>query len=288
MGILNNAAGNDPGALHANSSTPLGIGSSGNEMGIHGGSTGNDVAYNAPNQASLHHVRNPSAVPLLVGISGAVSGHTRPNTGSSRASVSSSDPLGPLITHAAPPQNTGYPPQQFNSYPPALAAFAQQHSIGQVQVQPQQNFASGHNTRSSNTFLASAASSSDTNSANIVPVGAGSVMRRQTNTSQPSQITPSQLYDDPYARTGSPVTHHEQVRPVLQVRNAEPGDMFSEGSSSTTFGTPGLSVSGPAISNMDGKGRPLNLEGEKAQLVHLDGGAYQEQPRTPAPPAYWE
>jgi len=243
-------------------------------MGIQGGYNSNDVAYNAPNQASLHHVRNPSAVPLLVG----VSGHTRPNTGSSRASVSSSDPLGPLVTHA-PPQNTGYPPQQFNSYPPALAAYAQQHSIGQPQVQPQQNVG-GHNM-SSGTFLATAAgSSSDTNSA-------GSVMRRQTNTSQPSQTAPSQRYEDPYARTGSPVTYHGQAHPVLQVRNAEPGDIFSEGSS-TTFGTPGLSVSGPATSNMDGKGRPLNLGGEKAQLVHLDGGAYQEQPRTPAPPSYWE
>jgi hypothetical protein len=287
MGILNNAAGNDP-ALHANSSTPLGIGSSGNEVGMQGGSIGNDVAHNAPNQTPAHHARNPSTIPLLVGMSSAVSGHTRPNTGSSRASVSSSDPLGPLVTHAAPNQTMGYPPQQYNSYPPALAVYAQQHGHGQAPVQPQQNLGHNMSLGSSATFLTSAAgSSSDTNAANLFPVGAGSVLRRPTNSSQPPQIMPSQPYEDQFARTGSPVTAYQNQQ-VLRVRNAEPTDTIVEGSSSRTFGTPGLSVSGQATPTVDGKGRPLNLGGEKALLVHLDGGAYQEQPRTPAPPAYME
>ena len=40
---------------------------------------------------------------------------------------------------------------------------------------------------------------------------------------------------------------------------------------------------------VDGKGRPLNVAGEKAPLVHLDGSLYQEptpSAPTPAPPAY--
>jgi hypothetical protein len=287
MGALN-TVGNDSGALYTNtnSSAPLGTGLSGHEAQLQGGSTGNNIPYNAPNQAPVHHIRNPSAVPLLVGLTSAaagaaaVSGHTRPNTSSSRASVAS-DPIGPLVTHAPPPQNIGYPPQQFNSYPPALAAYAQQQGLGQPQVQPQQNL--GHNTSfgSSATFSA-AGSSSGSHPTNFVPMGAGSVLRRPTSISQQSQL---QRYEDPFARTGSPIAY--QDRQVLHVMNTE--NMSVEGSSSSrTFSTPGLSVSGPSMSSFDGKGRPFNLGGEKAPLVHLDGGTYEERSRTPAPPAYIE
>lgn len=251
-------------------------------MGIQGGSTGNDVAYHAANQAPIHHVRNPSGVPLLVGITSAVagaaaSGHTRPNTGSSRTSVAS-DPIGPLVTHASPPQTMGYPPQQFNSYPSALAAYAQQQGIVQPQIQLQQNL--GHNGSVGSSSTSAGGSNSGSN---FVPVGA--VLRRPTSISQ-QQLMHSQRYDDPFARTGSPVAY--QDRQLFHVMNPEP-NAFVEGSSSRTFGTPGLSMSGPSTStDRDGKGRPLNIGGEKAPLVHLDGRAYEEQPRTPAPPAYME
>lgn len=250
-------------------------------MGMQGNSTGNDVAYHAPNQGSVHHVRNPSAVPLLVGItSAAAGGHTRPNTGSSRASIAS-DPLGPLVTHASSQQSMGYPPQQFNSYPPALAAYAQQQGIAQPQIQLQQNL--GHNTSVGSSSATSAAGSSS--GSTFVPVGAG--LRRPASISQQSQLMHSQRYEDPFARTGSPVAYQDHH--LFHVRNPELGHSFVEGSSSRTFGTPGLSVSGPLTSgDRDGKGRHLGTGGEKAPLVHLDGGAYEERSRTPAPPAYME
>lgn len=286
MGAYNNAVGHDPGALHTNSSAPFGTGSSGTEMGIQAqGSAGNDVAYHAPNQASVHHVRNPSAVPLLVGITSAAagaaaSGHTRPNTGSSRASMAS-DSLGPLVTHASSQQSMGYPPQQFNSYPPALAAYAQQQGIVHPQIQQQQNL--GHNASVASSSATSAAGSST--GSNFVPVGAGT--RRPTSISHQSQPMHSQRYEDPFARTGSPVAY--QDRQLFHVRNPEPSHSFIEGSSSMTYGTPGLSVSGALTSSdRDGKGRPLGMGGEKVPLVHLDGGAYEERSRTPAPPAYME
>ena len=56
------------------------------------------------------------------------------------------------------------------------------------------------------------------------------------------------------------------------------------------------SAAAAAAAAVDGKGRPVNLGGEKAPLVHLDGGRYEEplvqiggpssSSNEPAPPAY--
>jgi hypothetical protein len=184
-----------------------------------------------------------------------------------------------------PPQNTGYPPQQFNSYPPALAAYAQQQNLGLAQVQPQQNLGHNMSVGSSATFLSSA------------PVA---VLARTLQISCQSALDPycggrpillnqhkagpSQRYEDPFARTGSPVAY--QDHPVLRVRNAEPSICSLRGLRRRRSAHLACRCLDHQGRRYDGKGRPLNVGGEKAPLVHLDGGAYQEQPRTPAPPAY--
>ena len=141
---------------------------------------------------------------------------------------------------------------------------------------------------------------------------------QQQHQQHPLQPQPQQQYEDPFARSGSPVSIQEQR--ILQVTNADtssilgsPGPVRSSvlagpGPSSSAFGAAFASGSGsgaggsagPSASTAtrpsvtDGKGRPLNMLGEKAPLVHLDGGLYQEplpgQVRTPgpAPPAYME
>lgn len=120
---------------------------------------------------------------------------------------------------------------------------------------------------------------------------------------QPSMSSQSN-YSDPFNRTGSPVSVQENR--ILHIANADPGfgspdNSFSYGNnaeaSSSAAAGPGPSSaaagSSSAATQVDGKGRPLNTSGEKAPLVHLDGGAYQapepgttNPPPGPAPPAY--
>ncbi|PPQ99214.1 hypothetical protein CVT24_009233 [Panaeolus cyanescens] len=128
--------------------------------------------------------------------------------------------------------------------------------------------------------------------------------------SYPQQQQQQQHYD-PYAQshTGSSSASPEPQRP-LQVINADPytsGGSFAAyetaGSSSgagasgsgsgSGLGAAGASSSAAAAAAVDGKGRPINTLGEKAPLVHLDGGMYQEPapgqlPAGAAPPAYGE
>lgn len=288
-------SGNSTGAGYSTGAgNSTGVGLSGNEMGVQH----NDFGYNVPNQDPVHHLRNPSFVPLLVGVAataagagaGAASGHTRPNTSSSTGQLStSSDPVGPLITHASPQQGMGYPPTQFVSYPPALANYALQQQQGFGTGQAPQDLSHNNSIGSTGTMPSSSGSGANL----LVPMG--SVMRRQSQYSQqPYQQVQQQQYEDPFARSGSPVSIQDNR--VLQVMNAEP-NRYSEGSSSGAgaFSTPGLFVVGSSsgVESIDGKGRPMDIRGEKAALVHLDGGAYQdplpsERPGTPAPPAYAE
>ncbi|KAF9532843.1 hypothetical protein CPB83DRAFT_890511 [Crepidotus variabilis] len=271
-------------------------------------SLGGNEAYNAPNQAPSHHARNPSQTPLLVGAMAAAgagviagSGHSRPNTASStgRISATGSEVLnsGPPVAHAAPQQTMGYPPQpqpsNFNSYPPALANYAQHQQ--QPQLMPKPNL--GHNpsvassaTSASlyssasyaapSTYTGSSAGPSSgpsgSNMAGFVPMGAAAAGLSRPGPSQsPPQPQQTQQYEDPFARASSPVIAQQQ-RTQLAVRNTSPEP--AEGSSS---GVGRVRVT-------DGKGRPLNTRGEKAALVHLDGGAFQGRTQTPAPPAYME
>jgi len=295
--LYNAPAGNNLGGPpHGFSGHSTGVGLSGNEIGAQA----NDFGYNIPNQAPVHQLQNPLTVPLLVGVAatavgaGVASGHTRPNTSSSTGRLSTiSDPVGPLITHAPPQQGMGYPPLQFASYPPALANYAsQQQGFGTAQAPqgPLQQQDLGHNNSIGSTGSMPSGSGSGSN---LVPMG--SVMRRPSQyPPQPYRQAQQQRYEDPFARSGSPVSIQENR--MLQVTNSE-SSRYSDGSSTGAgaLGTPGLFVVGSSSGGVsaDGKGRPLNLRGEKAGLVLLDGGAYQdpllsEPPSTPAPPAYAE
>lgn len=88
-------------------------------------------------------------------------------------------------------------------------------------------------------------------------------------------------------RAGSPVSFQEQR--ILQVANA---DLVPQSPSSPG---PGLSTSAGRTSldpQRDGKGR-IVTKGEKAPIVHLDGGRYQQRAGSSsaavsAPPAYSE
>ena len=113
----------------------------------------------------------------------------------------------------------------------------------------------------------------------IIPVMGGAATRHRQQTSDPV-----------YNRSGSPVSIQEQR--ILQVSNAGPDEASS---SSAAINYPSTA---DATTAYDGKGRPINLGGEKPALVHLDGGRYEEpsaggggdgvapRPMGAAPPAY--
>ncbi|PPQ86904.1 hypothetical protein CVT25_009790 [Psilocybe cyanescens] len=128
---------------------------------------------------------------------------------------------------------------------------------------------------------------------------------RNTSYNSNNRVSVLQQYEDPFARTGSPVSMHEAPR-ILQVTNAEPetlDDSMSIYESGPSVAGPSGSGSGSAAANTasqaqagsssssaggaaGGSGRPLSARAEKAGLVHLDGGLYQTP--APGPPAYTE
>lgn len=107
-------------------------------------------------------------------------------------------------------------------------------------------------------------------------VASGSNQAPPLPTTEAAQVIPQQQqhYDDPFARPGIP-TVAQAPRQQLVVRNLSPEPVEDSSSSSGRARV------------TDGKGRPVNARGEKAALVHLDGGAFA-QPPAPAPPAYME
>ena len=133
-----------------------------------------------------------------------------------------------------------------------------------------------------------------------LPVGAASASRPQQQ---------QQQYEDPFARTGSPVSFQENR--VLQVRNAtrsdslrttgrasgvresgiyDPNAYYLAGSTPSTTAA-GASSSSAAANTTTGitAAGASSSRNEKQQLVHLDGSLFQERPPgTPAPPAYAE
>ncbi|KAF8969553.1 hypothetical protein BDZ97DRAFT_2055649 [Flammula alnicola] len=301
-----------------------------------------------PAPPNVQHLRNPSLTPLLAGVAavaGAAGAASAVNSSASRPSTSgSSQPSGPQIT-SANTQGQGYPPTQSSSYPPALQNWAAANQ-GYGSVNPAgvttnaQGFAPGagsqaagpsssmgHNPSAGSVgSIPSTYSTSSSGAAGaynvgvpaLVPVIVGAGVRnnnrQQQQQQQQRQQQQQQQYEDPFARTGSPVSLQEQR--ILQVTNAEPSSPLypptparqsyigasyyanqpvasSSSSSSAVAGPSGSSNSSqPSSSGVDGKGRPLNTRGEKAPLVHLDGGLYQEPapdaelPASPAPPAY--
>ncbi|KIM48664.1 hypothetical protein M413DRAFT_21015 [Hebeloma cylindrosporum] len=293
----------------------------------------NDVGTQ-PSQAPPHHIRNPSLTPLLAAVgvaavgAGAASLSTSSRPTSSRPSTSDSHPIGPMVTQTGQGVGQGYPP---SSYPPALQNWGPNQGYGAANTQggyTPQGLASGSGQASGsvptsslapNTSVGSTGSVPSTTSSWGAPSGAGS----SSGPHMPPLIpiiaggvrnNRQQQYEDPFNRTGSPVSIQEQR--ILQVTNADsspypggsvydPNAYYAEGSSSSSayYAEGSSSGAGPSSSSAaasnssafaaaDGKGRPLNTRGEKAPIVHLDGGLYQQPvpgvQTGPAPPAYTE
>jgi hypothetical protein len=296
----------------------------------------NDIG-SQPSQPPLHHLRNPSLTPLLgaVGVAAVGAGAaslsntsrpstSRPSTSRPSTSTSDSQPLGPMVTQAAQGQGMGYPP---SSYPPALQNWGPNHGYGAANIQSGYNAqglasstgqASGLMPASSlapNTSIGSTGSVPSTISSWGAPSGAGSSTGPYTPPIIPIiagnvRDNRQQQYEDPFNRTGSPVSIQEQR--ILQVTNAEPSSPYDRGSiydpnayyaegsssssaahnpnthyregsssSSTAAGSSSLAAPSGGASSAgavvrDGKGRPFNTAGEKMPLVHLDGGLYQQ------------
>jgi len=269
----------------------------------------NDIG-SQPSQLPAPHHRNPSLVPLLgaVGASAAVAGMIASN---SQPVSSDSRPLNAMGTQATQGQAQGYPP---SSYPPALQNWGANQGVSQpygAAAHTQggynaQGFASGSGQATGSVPTSSLVPNPSVGSANTTSSWGGS----STGPYQPPIIpiiggpirnNQQQQYEDPFNRTGSPVSIHEQR--ILQLANPEssynrssiydPNAYYSEAGASSSAGP--SSVSGSSSAPRDGKGRPLVLVGEKAPLVHLDGGMYEQQPEPvpvvhtgPAPPAYAE
>ncbi|RXW22072.1 hypothetical protein EST38_g3783 [Candolleomyces aberdarensis] len=264
--------------------------------------TGNETGYQDP-----HHVRTPSLAPLLTGLGAAAAGSAAGATaqsisGSSRPPSSGRPSTGgstyPLIPQGQQQQQQqqGYPPQGYGgqgltAYPPSSGQSygGSQGYYGSDHGHSYGGSASGHSTNPSMGSWNGAPAQSQNN---MIPVMVGG--NRQS-------------YIDPENRAGSPVSIQEQR--VLQVINPDNSYTFSSGGGASSAVAGGSSSSGAAYSSgagsssaaasaVDGKGRPINFGGEKAPLVHLDGGRYEEPhlpvsaggPSTssgdPAPPAY--
>lgn len=262
------------------------------------------------------HLRNPSLTPLLAGVAVAAgaAGANAAVAGSSRPSTASS--MEPLVMHASSHGGGSFPPTSASSsssmYPPALQSwtaaqgFTPQSSASNVQgygVGPSMNHGSAvagpssltHNT-SAGSYGSSSWSAPSTSSMGISPMAPVVVGGARNSTQQQSFAQ----YDDPFARSGSPVSVQEQR--ILQVTNADPATPVYPpiGPSRQSYlgGSAGPSAIGigrqtvdrtAGTQGVDGKGRPLNVVGEKVPLVHLDGELYQEpapDAPAPAPPAY--
>ena len=329
----------DYGPLGQQATDPTTMSPQMNPQGLEGQSF-NDIG-SQPSQAPPHHLRNPSLTPLLgaVGVAAVGAGAASLST-HSRPSTSDSQPIGPMVTQAGQGQGPIYPP---SSFPPALQNWGPNQTYGVANTQGGYNaqglapFSSGQASGSMppsslahNTSIGSTGSAPSTMSSWGAPSGAGSSTGPYTPPIIPIiagniRNNQQQRYEDPFNRTGSPVSIQEQR--ILQVtNNAEPSSPYDRGSiydpnayyaesssssSAAVAGPSSSSSAGPSggTSNasssafaMDGKGRPLNMSGEKVPIVHLDGGLYQQpvpgvqmgfgnapsQPPGPAPPAYAE
>lgn len=276
-----------PGQYNGSANNGVNVGHTGNDPGLH---PGNDIMYNAPNHTSVYGLRDPGFTPLLVGVAGAAAAgvasarrNDRPSTSSSSPSQysSGSDLIGSQSSR------TNYP-QQYNSYPPALATYAQQQQgflspagHGQPNL-----YKTAHNSPLSPPSNMPGNTAGTSGSSNFPQMGMAAAMPVQGQYPQQpfwqAQQQQAQRYEDPFARTvTSGSSTQESPNRSFQVMNADTSTSVDGPS------IPGLTIMGPSGSQTDGKGRQMNLQGEKAALVHLDGGAYQDTD-TPAPPAYME
>ena len=252
---------------------------------------------------------------------------SRPSTSRPSTSTSDSQHVGPVVTHAGQGQGPGYPPSSFQS---ALQNWGPNQGYGATNQGGYngQGFASSTGQASGSMPTSSLAPNTSIGSAGSLPPGAGSSTRPYTPPIIPIiagsvRNNRQQQYEDPFHPTdsSSSISVYSQEQRVLQVTNADPPSSYdrgsiydpnvyyAEGSSSSSAAAGSSSLagrSGGASSGstfvMDGKGRPLNMAGEKVPIVHLDGGLYERpapdvqtgfgnattQPTGPAPPAYTE
>jgi hypothetical protein len=268
----------------------------GNEV-YHGG---NETGY----QDAANHVRTPSLAPLLAGLGAAAAGSAAGATAqasSSRPSSSGRPSTGgstyPLLPQGQQQQSQGFPPQGYggqpglNAYPP---------SSNQSYGGSQGYYGSDHGHHYGGGSASGHSTNPSTGSWN-----SGPVVQPQTNIIPVMAGGNRQSYIDPEQRTGSPVSIQEHR--VLQVINPDNSYTFSSGGGASSAVAGGSSSSAAAAAfaagspspppgTVDGKGRPIRLGGEKAPLVHLDGGLYEEplvqiggpssSSNDPAPPAY--
>ncbi|KAF8808970.1 hypothetical protein BYT27DRAFT_6529697 [Phlegmacium glaucopus] len=273
-----------------------GLGQASGPLGTDGGlgqtvSGGHGVIGNLPPIAS--NIGDPSFIPLIVGIgtAAAASGAyataaTSSRPSSSRPSTGSSSQPGPLVTIAKP----------HGGYPPALQNWNASHGFGQAQAGP--------STSSNNNSNRGDGPGPSTNLPYDSRASTPSVYSHASyigNSSTPYNGGDSSSGAPSLPSMGAIHSSNQQQKhphrpfgrvPSLQVTNNTDYDYqpYTEiGSSSLSMGS-GPSQQAPSY---DGKGRPLNMPPEKAPLVHLDGGLYEEPPssgpRTAnAPPAYIE
>ncbi|KAF6763781.1 hypothetical protein DFP72DRAFT_483205 [Ephemerocybe angulata] len=223
----------------------------GNEIGYQ--PSGNETGYQTPGDGL--HTRNGSLAPLLGAAGGAAAGAAvyAAATTSSRPSSSGRPSTGGSTQGLlAQNQQQGYGSQALNAYPP----------------QGQGAYYGTEPRLSPNPSVGSSAYSQQsygTHSQNMsIPLVASAI---------PPGRLPANF--DPENRSGSPVSIQEQR--VLQVINPDSSYGLPVGERDSMFSTTGASSSAsPPRPLVDGKGRPIDLNGQMVPLVHLDGGRYEE------------
>lgn len=230
-----------------------------NESGMQPG-LGNSVLYN---HGPIHQIPNPSLTPLIAG--GAAfnegAGERTNTTSPSVIYTHTSDPTPQPINFST---NMGYVPQQYLSNPSGLAPYPQQHPYGP----PSQ----GQGPLSHSLSVATSTSSGPS---------MDFVSSRTTQPDQAYSHPQSQPVLGQQSYEGTLSASQSVGSGLLQVRNSGPDTVAQD---SPSIG-PLVASSGPTPIN--GKGTFFNTQGQKAAIVHLDGGAYGGS-SDPAPPAYRE
>ena len=284
---------------------------------------GPSVVSNLP---PISHAADPSLIPLVAEIGAAAVGSgiyaaatssrhsSRPSTGSS------SQVLGPLVTPATPQ----------GSYPSALQNWNASRGYGQAQAGPS-TFPNNYGNdapRPSFGSVASTGSAYSTSSLigdssgppNLPSMGASSQYQQQhhRHTSSFSDSggsggppnLPSMGASSQYQQHHRHTSSFGRVASLQVANNTDYGYQPYAEAGSPSFSrsvSAGAGIGGGSSSSSsprqqqqqqqaplyDGKGRPVDMPPEKAPLVHLDGGLYQEPPsRNPnsanEPPAYIE
>ena len=255
-----------------------------------------------PSQAPAHHHRTPSQVPLLGAVD--LAGAGAEATSAFISSQPSSSVSQPMTTQAPQGQTQGYLP---SNYPPALQSWAANQ--GAIQSSGAANTQRGFNAPGVQASGSGQATGSVPTSSLVPNTSVGSMGTEPSTYTTPSWVGSTGPYQPPiipiiggpaqqrqhetrFNNTGSPVSHDQWI-----LQHADPSsypiDIYDPNVyySSSSDGPSSVGGSSQAASR-NGKGRPLVVVGEKAPVVHLDGGIFEDrQPEpvpVPAPPAYSE